>query len=201
MLVGAASSGAAVVLWAIVRLIVRTAFVAHVQWIDALRAPAILLACVFLSACWCLDIRWLLCAVCLLGAAVTASYQAAYEGFARLGSSRAETTTLLRRSVTLAREAAAGEDWGAASVGRYGAMPADGCEYRGDYGTSGHASDFDKADSVGKKIPYQVNMYDPLYYLSDSYAGYKSAKVACLALLVSRHRVGPPRRSGDPHPR
>ncbi|WP_105969229.1 homocysteine S-methyltransferase [Streptomyces geranii] len=66
--------------------------------------------------------------------AITASYQATYPGFARLGISRAETTTLLRRSVTLAREAAAGSGWVAASVGPYGAMLADGSEYRGDYG-------------------------------------------------------------------
>ncbi|WP_427922752.1 subtype A tannase [Streptomyces sp. cg40] len=51
-------------------------------------------------------------------------------------------------------------------------------DWKSDYGTSGYTSDFDKTDSVGKKIPYRVNMYDPLYYLSGSYAGYKSAKVA-----------------------
>ncbi|MEV5952207.1 homocysteine S-methyltransferase [Streptomyces sp. NPDC051987] len=76
--------------------------------------------------------------------AITASYQATYEGFGRLGISRGETTALLRRSVTLAREAAeaaeaaeggsAGKRWVAASVGPYGAMLADGSEYRGDYG-------------------------------------------------------------------
>ncbi|MFG2941975.1 homocysteine S-methyltransferase [Streptomyces sp. NPDC048282] len=72
--------------------------------------------------------------------AITASYQATYEGFARLGISRTETTALLRRSVRLAREAAenaenaAGTVWVAASVGPYGAMLADGSEYRGGYG-------------------------------------------------------------------
>ncbi|MBK3573063.1 hypothetical protein JHN63_04345 [Streptomyces sp. MBT65] len=66
-LVGAASTGAAVVLWAIVRLIVRTAFVAYAQWIDALCALAILLGCVLLCSCWYLDLRWLLCAVCVVG--------------------------------------------------------------------------------------------------------------------------------------
>ncbi|MFF7469048.1 hypothetical protein [Streptomyces sp. NPDC008092] len=63
VLVGAASTGTALALWAIVR----TAVVAHAQWIDELCALAILLACVFLGTCWYLDIRWLLCAVCLLG--------------------------------------------------------------------------------------------------------------------------------------
>ncbi|MFK0152492.1 hypothetical protein ACIQVK_10500 [Streptomyces sp. NPDC090493] len=64
---GAVSTGAALALWAVVRLIVRTAFAAHVPWIDELCTLALFLACVFLCTCWYLDIRWLLCAVCLLG--------------------------------------------------------------------------------------------------------------------------------------
>ncbi|MGW2836046.1 homocysteine S-methyltransferase [Streptomyces sp. NPDC001286] len=73
--------------------------------------------------------------------AITAGYQATYDGFARLGISRTETTALLRRSVSLAREAAVAAQaesgvarWVAASVGPYGAMLADGSEYRGAYG-------------------------------------------------------------------
>ncbi|MFD8973697.1 homocysteine S-methyltransferase [Streptomyces sp. NPDC059593] len=81
----------------------------------------------------------------------TASYQATFEGFARRGLSRAETARLLARSVELARAAAervgeeAGQEagreavegvWVAASVGPYGAMLADGSEYRGRYGLS-----------------------------------------------------------------
>lgn len=67
---------------------------------------------------------------------ITASYQATYEGFARRGVGRAEAAGLLRRSVELARQAAAGrpEARVAASVGPYGAMLADGSEYRGRYG-------------------------------------------------------------------
>ncbi|MEV6315619.1 homocysteine S-methyltransferase [Streptomyces sp. NPDC051776] len=70
---------------------------------------------------------------------ITASYQATYEGFARRGLGRKETSALLRRSVALARHAAACRDdevWIAASVGPYGAMLADGSEYRGRYGLS-----------------------------------------------------------------
>ena len=67
VLVGAASTGAALALWAIVRLIGRTAFVTHAGWIDLLCALAILVGCVFLCTCWYLDLRWLLCAVCLFG--------------------------------------------------------------------------------------------------------------------------------------
>jgi homocysteine S-methyltransferase len=70
----------------------------------------------------------------------TASYQASVAGFARHGYD--DPARLLRRSVTLAREAigrarddGAGRPlWVAASVGPYGAVLADGSEYRGDYG-------------------------------------------------------------------
>ncbi|BBB00766.1 putative homocysteine methyltransferase [Actinacidiphila reveromycinica] len=66
----------------------------------------------------------------------TASYQATFEGFARRGFGRAETARLLGSSVRLARRAAAGSPGVrvAASVGPYGAMLADGSEYRGRYG-------------------------------------------------------------------
>ncbi|MEW2060331.1 homocysteine S-methyltransferase [Streptomyces sp. NPDC007002] len=75
---------------------------------------------------------------------ITASYQATFEGFGRYGLDRAGTEGLLARSVKLARSAAdaarrAGpgrETWVAASVGPYGAMLADGSEYRGRYGLS-----------------------------------------------------------------
>lgn len=68
---------------------------------------------------------------------ITSSYQATFEGFAHRGLGRAETARLLGRSVELARtagERAAEEVWVAASVGPYGAMLADGGEYRGRYG-------------------------------------------------------------------
>ncbi|MEV1045732.1 homocysteine S-methyltransferase [Streptomyces sp. NPDC049916] len=75
---------------------------------------------------------------------ITASYQATFEGFARRGIDRPGAAELLARSVGLARRAAraagrAGsgrEAWVAASVGPYGAMLADGSEYRGRYGLS-----------------------------------------------------------------
>ena len=79
--------------------------------------------------------------------AITASYQASYEGFAARGLDAAQTTALLRRSVELAQSArtralsvpsarpgAARELLVAASVGPYGAGLHDGSEYRGDYG-------------------------------------------------------------------
>lgn len=77
--------------------------------------------------------------------AITASYQATFEGFAGRGIARDEAAALLRRSVQLAGEArsryraeVAPADPGpllvAASVGPYGASLADGSEYRGGYG-------------------------------------------------------------------
>jgi len=79
--------------------------------------------------------------------AITASYQASYEGFARRGLSSADATSLLQQTVRLA--AAAREDYLAslpaeasaadarpliaASIGPYGAALADGSEYRGHY--------------------------------------------------------------------
>ncbi|WP_158840024.1 homocysteine S-methyltransferase [Saccharothrix deserti] len=73
---------------------------------------------------------------------ITSSYQATFEGFADRGLTAEETAALLRDSVTLARSAASevdGQRWVAASVGPYGAMLADGSEYRGRYGLSRRA--------------------------------------------------------------
>lgn len=78
--------------------------------------------------------------------AITASYQATFEGFARRGYSHAQAVELMQRSVRLA-QAARDDFWTqappgrryplvAASVGCYGAFLADGSEYRGDYGLS-----------------------------------------------------------------
>ncbi|MEU6812049.1 homocysteine S-methyltransferase [Streptomyces sp. NPDC046831] len=74
--------------------------------------------------------------------AITGSYQATFEGFARRGIGRERAAALMARSVRSAREAqrrarARGVTrplWTAASAGPYGAMLADGSEYRGRYG-------------------------------------------------------------------
>ncbi|WP_210579250.1 homocysteine S-methyltransferase [Streptomyces sp. GESEQ-4] len=73
--------------------------------------------------------------------AITSSYQATFEGFGKRGIGEERAAELLALSVELAREAArrARTDrplWVAASVGPYGAMLADGSEYRGRYGLS-----------------------------------------------------------------
>ncbi|MEU0992210.1 homocysteine S-methyltransferase [Streptomyces sp. NPDC005953] len=70
---------------------------------------------------------------------ITASYQASFEGFARRGIGRTRARGLLARSVECARLAGDRSDeevWVAASVGPYGAVLADGSEYRGRYGLS-----------------------------------------------------------------
>ncbi|MEW1828255.1 hypothetical protein [Streptomyces sp. NPDC088196] len=64
-LVGGASAGGALALWAITRLIGHTVYVAHTQSIELL-GVLVILGCVFLSAGH-LNIRWPLCAVCLFG--------------------------------------------------------------------------------------------------------------------------------------
>jgi homocysteine S-methyltransferase len=77
--------------------------------------------------------------------ATTSSYQASFEGFAARGIGREEARRLMALSVELAAEARtryraerAPDDPGpllvAASIGPYGAMLADGSEYRGRYG-------------------------------------------------------------------
>ncbi|MZD57361.1 homocysteine S-methyltransferase [Streptomyces sp. SID5606] len=71
--------------------------------------------------------------------AITASYQATFETFGRRGLDRDRAAELMALSVELARDAArrARTDrplWVAASAGPYGAMLADGSEYRGRYG-------------------------------------------------------------------
>jgi homocysteine S-methyltransferase len=97
--------------------------------------------------------------------AITASYQASYEGFAGIGLDADETTRLLRLSVELARSARARyrrdhpedrrELFVAASVGPYGAILHDGSEYRGDYGLTAtqlvafHARRFEVLASAG----------------------------------------------------
>ncbi|MET8401578.1 homocysteine S-methyltransferase [Streptomyces sp900116325] len=70
---------------------------------------------------------------------ITSGYQATFEGFARRGIGRGRAAELFARSVELARRAGGETDreiWVAASVGPYGAMLADGSEYRGRYGLS-----------------------------------------------------------------
>ena len=72
--------------------------------------------------------------------ATTDSYQASVPGFGTMGIERDEAETLIRRSVSIAlevRDELAGDGRRrlvAASVGPYGAMLANGSEYRGRYG-------------------------------------------------------------------
>jgi len=77
--------------------------------------------------------------------AITASYQATINGFARHGLNKNQALDLMQKSVQIAQEAR-DEFWSnennqagrmrpliAASIGPYGAFLADGSEYRGDY--------------------------------------------------------------------
>ena len=87
--------------------------------------------------------------------AITASYQATVEGFAKRGLNREQALDLMKKSVQIA-QSARDEFWSneanrvnrvrplvAGSVGPYGAFLADGSEYRGDYKlTEGELIDF-----------------------------------------------------------
>ena len=41
-----------------------------------------------------------------------------------------------------------------------------------------YSNDLEKEDSLGNKIQYRVNMYNPMYYLNNYYEGYKKSDVA-----------------------
>ena len=75
--------------------------------------------------------------------ATTATYQATFPGFARAGLDHRQAKSAMELGVRLAREAASEvtdrPTYVAASIGPYGAMLADGSEYRGDYGVSKQA--------------------------------------------------------------
>ncbi|MFC7785198.1 MULTISPECIES: homocysteine S-methyltransferase [unclassified Rossellomorea] len=87
--------------------------------------------------------------------AITASYQATVDGFKKRGIEKPEALELIKRTVTLAKQAR-DEFWKeekgnanrpkpivAGSVGPYGAYLADGSEYVGNYGVSDqHLADF-----------------------------------------------------------
>lgn len=66
----------------------------------------------------------------------TASYQISAQGFEKVGRDPQSVSTAISKSIELAREVAERaehEVWVAASIGPYGAVLADGSEYRGDY--------------------------------------------------------------------
>ena len=102
--------------------------------------------------------------------AITATYQASFDGFARAGISATESVRLMRRAVQMACDARE-EYWAdaavrlgrqrplvAASVGPYGATLADGSEYRGDYAldepqlVDWHAARFDVLATSGADL-------------------------------------------------
>ena len=74
--------------------------------------------------------------------AITASYQASVQGFAKRGLNKDEAVALMKKSVSIAQSARneflanhkeSFQPLIAASIGPYGAYLADGSEYRGDY--------------------------------------------------------------------
>ncbi|MFT4081292.1 MAG: carboxylesterase family protein [Nocardioides sp.] len=51
-------------------------------------------------------------------------------------------------------------------------------DWSSDYAASEYTSDFAETDSVGKKMAYRADMYNPLYYLTSFYRGYGESTVA-----------------------
>lgn len=97
--------------------------------------------------------------------ATTASYQAMFEGFAAVGIDRTGADRLIRRSVQLARDAGAEtgrEYWVAASVGPYGALLADGCEYTGAYADPAWTGSTGGGMSVGELRAFHRPRLDAL---------------------------------------
>ena len=122
--------------------------------------------------------------------AISASYQASYEGFAAAGIAPDETTVLLRRSIGLAISARARYRRDhpaderrllvAASVGPYGAISHDGAEYRGGYGLS-----------VGELVEFHARRFEVLANAGADLLACETIPVLdeaqALAQLLSRH--------------
>ncbi len=51
-------------------------------------------------------------------------------------------------------------------------------DWSDDYGSSAYDADFAETDGTGKDVAYRMNMYNPMYYLSDQYDGYESSTIA-----------------------
>lgn len=51
-------------------------------------------------------------------------------------------------------------------------------DWNSDYGVSAYDSDFAKKDSVGKDMAWRADAYNPLYFLSPAFAGYRQSQVA-----------------------
>ncbi|MEU9246835.1 esterase [Streptomyces sp. NPDC048385] len=51
-------------------------------------------------------------------------------------------------------------------------------DWESDYGASAYDSDFAKKDSVGKDMAWRADAYNPLYFLSPAFGGYRRSRVA-----------------------
>jgi len=137
--------------------------------------------------------------------AISASYQASFEGFAALGLDRATAERALRDSIACAVAARntfadATPRWVAASVGPYGAMLADGSEYRGNYGkTAAQLRDWHRprfeilADSGADVLALEtLPCLAEAQALVDLLAGSGSSAWLSLTAIDGRTRCGEP---------
>ena len=50
--------------------------------------------------------------------------------------------------------------------------------WKSEYGAAAYETDFAVKDSTGHDVAFRMNMYNPMYFLSDKYDGYKTTTVA-----------------------
>ena len=131
--------------------------------------------------------------------AITASYQASFEGFARHGIDAQEAATLMRRSVTLARESVQlcgldGQSWVAASIGPYGATLNGGEEYTGAYAAPNWTGRSQGGLSIGELRSFHRRRIETLLEASPDLLAIETIPAAAEAeaLLLEVAEIGVP---------
>ena len=131
--------------------------------------------------------------------AITASYQASFEGFARHGVDEGEAAALMRRSVTLARESVQlcgldGQAWVAASIGPYGAMLTGGEEYTGAYAAPNWTGRDQGGLSIGELRSFHRRRIETLLEASPDLLAIETIPAAAEAeaLLLEVAEIGVP---------
>jgi homocysteine S-methyltransferase len=131
--------------------------------------------------------------------AITASYQASFEGFASHGVDAEGAAALIRRSVTLARESVQrcgldGQAWVAASIGPYGAILSGGQEYTGAYASPNWTGRSQGGLSIGELRSFHRRRIETLLEASPDLLAIETIPAAAEAeaLLLEVAEIGVP---------
>ena len=131
--------------------------------------------------------------------AITSSYQASFEGFARHGVDARDAAALMRRSVTLARKSVQlcgldGQAWVAASIGPYGAILTGGEEYTGAYATPNWTGRDQGGMSIGELRSFHRRRIETLLEASPDLLAIETIPAAAEAeaLLLEVAEIGVP---------